>query len=97
MKEKPKVDAIEKAYVNEPWRCTGCGLFVYNIDFIDGDFYPVQGASAPKYISTVYSKVCCICYDMFHCLLSRDYWKILQDAEQSKIRKLRSGSDYLTT
>jgi hypothetical protein len=96
MKEKPKPDSTDIGAI-EPWRCTGCGLFVYNLAEIDGGIYPIGGASPPRYISTVYNKVCSVCFDMFHSLLSRDYWKIIQDSEQSKIRKLRSGSDYLTS
>jgi hypothetical protein len=94
MKDKPKPEPAEEGAI-EPWRCVSCGLFAYNLRWIDGDVYPTGGAPAPKYISIVYNRVCCICYDMFHALVSRDYWKHLQDEEKSKIRKLRPGSDYL--
>jgi hypothetical protein len=87
----------------EPWRCTACSLFVYNVRWLDGGFYPVGGAPPSQYISKFFPKVCNVCYDMFHCLINnekgsdKDYWKHVQDEANTKIRKLRSGSDYLTS
>jgi hypothetical protein len=79
----------------EPWRCTACSLFVYNVRWLDGGFYPVGGSSPSQYISKLFPKVCNVCYDMFMCLISNDYWKGVQDEEKTRLRKLRPGSDYI--
>jgi hypothetical protein len=94
MKEKPKPDTADMG-AGEPWRCTSCGWFVYNIGWLDGRYCPVGGASASKYISINFPKVCCVCYDLYHNIIQEDYWKNVQDTENAKVRKLRSGSDYL--
>jgi hypothetical protein len=96
MKEKSKPLVSDISYAVEPWRCSSCNIFVYCIGYIDGDWYPIAGASQSKYISITYPKVCNICYDLYHAVIESDYWKKVQDAENTKIRKLRSGSDYLS-
>lgn len=95
-KELPpsKTDTVDMGS-GEPWRCFACNIFVYNVRWIDGGFYPVGGAPQGLYISKLYPKVCNVCYDLFNCLISNDYWKQVQDEEKTRHRKLRPGSDYL--
>ncbi len=82
----------------EPWRCTVCGLFVYNRAWIDGGVYPVSGAPLSKFISVRYPKACTMCFQMYAILNTEEYWKDVQAEEDKKNRnnrKLFPGEDYL--
>ena len=45
----------------EPWRCSHCKKFIYNVD---EDGHPEPGAPMPRWWSIEYPKVCNFCYDV---------------------------------
>jgi hypothetical protein len=84
--------------LNDAWRCDGpCGRMMYNVDIIDGRFYPVEGAPPGFFLSKVYCRVCQVCWDMYTVLDKSDYWKDVQEKDKQKQRKLGRGGNYLAT
>ncbi len=85
--------------IGEPWYCCSCGYFMYATKFIDGDFYPVEGAPQSKFISTKYPRVCSVCFDLHLILDTSDYWKKLESTKrenEKKNKKLFPGENYFT-
>ena len=98
-------ESIEIAGTGEAWRCTSCGVFMYNVRSIDGRDVPVEGAPQSKFFSTEHPQVCNVCWFLRTMISnlsgpSRTYWeKIIKEKEekQAQNKKLRSGENYLGT
>jgi hypothetical protein len=56
----------------EPWRCTVCKIFVYNLD---DHGKPIPGAPSPRYISRDYPVVCLTCWQLYVTLDHSDYFR----------------------
>lgn len=74
-----------------PWRCTACSALMYNVDRVNGQNYPGEGAPHPLFLSTKFPKVCKMCWDMFQTLHEREYWRKLEDIKIKNNRKLKDG------
>jgi hypothetical protein len=94
------MDIIDKSATRDAWYCTGpCQQLMFNKKLIDGAHYPVAGAPQAYYISVVFPRVCSLCFEMYKLIEDKSYWKEIQAEfaeKQRRVRKLKSGEDYLS-
>lgn len=99
LSDKPELAPVApKAW--EPWNCTACGVYVYNVDKLGR---PIAGAPCPRYISKLHPIVCSACWSMYVILDRSEYFTKIQkedvvseEERARRLRKLRPGSDYLS-
>ena len=82
---------------SQPWYCSACGIYVYNLEFVDGNWYPCEGAPTARFLSSTYPRVCNLCWDAYMVLQTSQYWmKIEEESKNQKAKRhnLRQGGDY---
>jgi hypothetical protein len=96
--EQPNDKALSAAPW-EPWRCSVCGLYVYNLD---DEGYPASGAPSPRYISQTFPIVCSVCWTLYVTIDRSEYFaklsrmdNISDEEKLRRIRRLRPGGEYL--
>jgi len=82
----------------EPWRCTACGVFVYNLDDSGN---PAPGAPVPRYISRDFPIACSVCWSLYTALDNSDYFKkimrdhkVTEEERAKRNKKLGPGGNY---
>ena len=88
----------EQLECHEPWRCTSCQQFMYNMD---ANGKPCFGAPQSHWWSNEHPRVCSLCYSLVLLLTGKDYWSRVheedrkKDAERrEKNKKLGPGGTY---
>ena len=81
--------AYEYPGVEEPWRCDGCGKFIYNLCLENGHWYPTSGAPLPRYVDSTYKKVCSLCLAMHDTVNANTYFRTLSEkaVEAKKVKQ----------
>ena len=81
-----------ESLIKDPWRCSHCGLLIYNID---PEGYPVAGSPLGLFINIQYPRVCHLCYYMVtNDQIGTDYWRTIHAEwrkEQERRRKKNDG------
>ena len=47
---------------------------MHDIEWVGGKMYPTDSYPTPRFISTKYTMVCSLCYDLYMNLFTRPYW-----------------------
>lgn len=68
----------------QPWRCDSCRKLIHNVD---SKGYPAPGAPSSYFGGTYggkrYEQVCTMCYQMKDAITNSDYWRGIQNTEDT--------------
>lgn len=96
--EAAPVTIKRSALPEEPWNCSACGAFIYNVrnDAPGEPFYPVAGAPEPQIRDLdngAFPRVCRTCADMYYTILTvpGKYWDRLHAQWAQKMSRHRAA------